>query len=119
MSDTHDEVISAFLDDEPFDSRTLAEALSEPAGRDMLVDLVALRHLVRTEGIDASASRIHKPRRSALRALVAVAAILVALVSAYRVGQRRSDVAPSAAPPATRVVPAQTAWQVVAPARTP
>ena len=39
MNNTHD-VISAFLDDEPFDSSTLAEALSEPAGRDLLIDLI-------------------------------------------------------------------------------
>ena len=110
MSDAH-EVISAFLDDEPFDSRQLAQALSEPTGRDLLVDLVALRHLVRTEGIDASALRDQKPRRSPLRALVAVAAVLVALVGGYFVGQRRSDMALSAAPPATRVVPAPAAWQ--------
>ena len=48
MDDTRD-VISAFLDDEPFDSNKLTEALSDPAGRTLLIDLIALRHLVQPE----------------------------------------------------------------------
>ena len=46
--DTH-EVISAFLDNEPFDPADLARALADPAGRQLLLDLVALRALVRDE----------------------------------------------------------------------
>ncbi len=42
MSSTH-EVISAFLDEEPFDSEELMDALSDPAGRALLIDLVALQ----------------------------------------------------------------------------
>src|SRR5262245_35750903 len=112
MNDRH-ELISAFLDDEPFDSRLLVEALSEPAGRELLVELVALRHLVRNEGIDAFAASDRHPRRSALRGLVAVAAVLLALVSGYVIGQRRSEAARSVAPPATRIVPATAAWQEI------
>jgi hypothetical protein len=48
MNETH-EVISAFLDDEPFDASRLVEALSDPAGRDLLIDLIALRHLVEAD----------------------------------------------------------------------
>ena len=117
MSDTH-EVISAFLDDEPFDSRTLAEALSEPAGRDLLIDLIALRHLTQIEGKDASPLRDRKPWRASLRALAAVAAVLVCVVGGYLVGERRSEIAMSAAPPATRVVQAPAAWQDVPAGRT-
>ena len=40
------EVISVFLDDEPFDSDELVRALSDPAGRAFLIDLVALRGIV-------------------------------------------------------------------------
>ncbi|MPY89125.1 MAG: hypothetical protein GEU99_14515 [Luteitalea sp.] len=112
MSDRH-EVISAFLDDEPFNSSTLAEALSEPAGRDLLIDLMALRHLMQTEGKEAPAFAVRKPRRSAPRALAAVAAILVALVGGYLVGERRGEMATSGPPPATRVVQAPAAWQDV------
>ena len=118
MSDTH-EVISAFLDDEPFDPDRLAEALSEPAGRDLLIDLIALRHITLAEGKDAPALTNQPPRRSAWRALVAVAAVLVALVGGYLAGQRRSEVAMSVAPPATRVVQAPAAWKNVSPGRMP
>jgi hypothetical protein len=112
MNDPH-EVISAFLDDEPFNPTQLADALSEPAGRDLLIDLMALRHLANTEGKTAPALTDRKPWDSSLRALIAVAAVLVALVGGYLVGDRRSEAAMSAAPPATRVVQAPAAWQDV------
>jgi hypothetical protein len=118
MSD-RDEVISAFLDDEPFNPDRLAAALSEPAGRDLLIDLIALRHLTLAEGKDAPALTHQQPRRSSWRALAAVAAVLVALVGGYLAGQRRSEVAMSAAPPATRVVQAPAAWTTVPSARMP
>jgi hypothetical protein len=110
MNDTH-EVISAFLDDEPFEPRELVAALSDPAGRELLIDLMALRHLAQTNG---SASAIaHKPRRPVIGALLAAAAVLVALVGGYMAGQRRTDDAFSTVPAATRVVETSTAWQPV------
>ena len=110
MSDTY-EVISAFLDDEPFDSSQLAEALSEPGGRDLLIDLLALRHLVQADGKEGPVL-FEKPRRSALHALVAVAAVFLALGGGYLLGQRRSEAdLSSGAPAATRVVDAPAAWQ--------
>jgi len=112
------EIISAFLDDEPFNSIELVEALSEPAGRDLLIDLIALRHLTQTDGKDAHVLNDHKPWRSSLRALVAVAAVLVGLVGGYLVGERRRDVTMSAAPPATRVVQSPAAWQDIPVGRT-
>jgi hypothetical protein len=48
--DTHD-VVSAFLDDEPFAPADLARALSDSAGRQLLLELVALRTLVRDEPV--------------------------------------------------------------------
>jgi len=62
MSDAR-EVISTFLDDEPFNSIELVEALSEPAGRDLLIDLIALRHLTQTDSKDAHVLNDHKPWR--------------------------------------------------------
>ena len=115
MSDTH-EVISAFLDDEPFDPSQLAEALSEPDGRAFLFDFLALRHLVQPQGHQAPASFERQPRRASLKALVAVAAVFVALAGGYFVGQR-GGVAPSETPPATRVDDAPAAWQEVLPGR--
>ena len=117
MSDTH-EVISAFLDDEPFSASALAEALGEPAGRDLLIDLIALRHLTQADGRIAPARTDRKPWRSSPRALVAAAAVVVALVGGYLVGERRRDAAMSVAPPATRVVQAPAAWQDVPVGRT-
>jgi hypothetical protein len=110
MNDTH-EVISAFLDDEPFDSSQLAEALSEQAGRDLLIDLIALRHLAQTDDKEPHTLRDQKQWRSSLRAMVAAAAVLVALVGGYLVGERRSETGLSGAPAATRVVDAPLAWQ--------
>ena len=43
------EVISAFLDNEPFDAEALAQALAQPGGRDELLDLVALRAVVQED----------------------------------------------------------------------
>jgi hypothetical protein len=111
MSDTHD-VISAFLDDEPFDAQTLAQVLAEPAARELLIDLVALRHLVQPGGNDLSAFD-RKSARSRLHALAAVAAVFVALASGYFIGERRTTSASSEVPAATRVVEAPPAWQEI------
>lgn len=42
---SHD-VISAFVDNEPFDPSELGVALADPDGRELLIDLIALRALV-------------------------------------------------------------------------
>ena len=108
MNDTH-EVISAFLDDEPFDPSALAAALSDPEGRAQLIDLIALRHVTQP-GREAIAAMQPK-RRSGLRALLAAAAMVVALVGGYAIGQRQSESGRSEAPPATSVLEAPAAWQ--------
>jgi hypothetical protein len=118
MNDPH-EVISAFLDDEPFDPRALTDALSSPAGRDLLIDLMALRHLTQMNGNGTPALTMQQPRRSSLRALAAVAAVLVALAGGYLVGQRRGEAEMFVAPPATRVVQAPAVWQDVPAGRMP
>jgi hypothetical protein len=110
MNDTH-EVISAFLDDEPFDSSQLAEALSEQAGRDLLIDLIALRHLAQSDDTAPHSLRDQTRWGSSMRAMVAAAAVLVALVGGYLVGEYRSETGLSGAPAATRVVDAPAAWQ--------
>ena len=116
MNETH-EVISAFLDDEPFDPSQLAKALAEPAGRDLLIDLIALRHLARSDDKEPHTLRAQKPWRASLRAIVAAAAVLVALVGGYLVGERRSETGLPGAPAATRVVDAPPAWQQLPPGR--
>jgi hypothetical protein len=112
MNDTH-EVISAFLDDEPFEASRLVEALSDPAGRDLLIDLIALRHLAQTDAKDRHTSRERTPRRSSLRATMAAAAVLVALIGGYLVGERRSETGLRETPAATRVIDAPPAWQEI------
>jgi hypothetical protein len=105
------EVISAFLDDEPFDAQQLADALSDPDGRAMLIDLLALRHVMQP---GKEAMSLAQPKKSSgLRALLAAAAVVVALVGGYALGQRQVDAGRSTAPPATRIVEAPAAWQVL------
>ncbi len=121
MSETH-EVISAFLDDEPFDPNELAAALSEPAGRALLLDFLAMRHLVQPPGHQAPAAfesrQRQRQRHGPLKAFLAAAAIVVALAGGYVVGHR-AEVASSEAPRATRVADAPAAWQTVLPGRMP
>jgi len=108
MNDTH-AVISAFLDDDPFDAAELASALSDPEGRALLIDLVALRHVVQP---DEPAAAAGPTLRSRWRPLLATAAMLVALAGGYVIGDRRSAVESSEPPAPTRVVQ-ETTWQVL------
>ena len=113
MSNTH-EVISAFLDDERFNPDELAAALSEPQGRDLLLDLVALRHVVQPESKAAILSKRGSVRLW-LRPSVAAAALVVAVVGGYVMGQSANREPSSQAPTATRVVEVAGAWQDVLP----
>jgi hypothetical protein len=94
---THD-VISAFLDDEPFDPAELAAALADPDGRQLLLDLVALRALVRDEPIAAPvrAAALSRPKWIAVGFLAA--SILFGAGAAWLLPpllrQRRADVPP-------------------------
>lgn len=109
---THD-VISAFLDDEPFEATELVDALSDPEGRALLIDLIALRHLTRNGRNHTAALPEVTPRRSSSRRLLAAAAVFVALVGGYVIGERRSDITSSTAPSPTHVVEASASWQAV------
>jgi hypothetical protein len=105
MSRTH-EVISAFLDDEPFDAQELASALSEAAGRALLIDSIALRQLVQPAET-APPLVAHRPvARRPWRALAAAAALVLALGGGYMVGERRAITTSPEAPAPTRVVEA-------------
>jgi len=108
MIDTH-AVISSFLDDDPFDAAELAAALSEPEGRALLIDLVALRHIVQPEEPVAAAAG---PLRSRWRPLLATAAMLVALAGGYVIGDRRSA-SDGVEPPAPTRVVQETTWQIL------
>jgi hypothetical protein len=105
MSSAHD-VISALLDDQPFDRRQLEDALNDPAGRALLIDLATLRRMVQPieAAPDISASR--PVRRHPWRVVAAAAMLFLALGGGYLVGERRAVTTTSEAPPATRVVEA-------------
>jgi hypothetical protein len=108
---TNHEVISAFLDDESFEPQALAEALADPAGRELLVDFILLRHMAESE----EPANVVTPR-PALRSkrpvyLVAAAAVIVALLGGYQLGLRRSTDDSLQPPAATRVVHSEPVWQ--------
>ena len=107
MYDKHT-VISAFLDDEPFDGGELAAALSEPGGRALLIDLVALRHLAQPDDMIGIAET--RTASSRWRPLLATAAMFVALAGGYFIGERRAAPDPPGPPAATRVVQTND-WQ--------
>jgi hypothetical protein len=105
MSTAH-EVISTFLDDEPFDPQDLANALCDPSGRALLIDLITLRRIVQpTDSIPAMKAST-PVRRFGWRVAAAAAMFVVALTGGYLVGERRAITPVVEAPPPTRVVQA-------------
>ena len=86
MSSGH-EVISAFLDDEPFAPQDLARALDDPAGA-------------------APAGRTALRPRRPWRAVAAAAGLFLALAGGYVAGGRHAVTTSSEAPTPTRVVEA-------------
>ena len=102
------DVISAFLDNEPFDAGELSAALADPAGRAALVDLIALRGLVQSDA--GTVPAVHaRPRRS-WKLIAASIALPIALAGSYGLGWRAASTnsetaAIDEAPPApTRVI---------------
>ena len=108
---TNHEVISAFLDDEPFEPQALAEALADPAGRALLIDFVLLRHVADSEESDHVVTSTHAPQLQRPVYLVAAAAVVFALLGGYQLGQRQSTDDSPRPPAATRVVQSEPVWQ--------
>lgn len=124
------EVIAAFADGERVDSQALRAALSAEAGRDYLIELVAMREIViNAEGasgdqtIRSSRDAGNRVRYRALTGLAAALAMAVGL-GGYAIGRQGSQVVTVAvhppleadvvvsleAPPApTQVIPLGTA----------
>jgi hypothetical protein len=105
MSSAH-EVISALLDDQPFDRQQLADALDDPAGRALLIDLATLRRMVQPVE-SAPAIMVSSPAaRSPWRVVAAAAMLFLAIGGGYLVGERQGATTSTEAPPPTRVVEA-------------
>ena len=100
------EVISAFLDAEPFDAEELDRALSEPAGRALLIDLATLRRIVQPADHVPAVQVPGVVRRPVWKTVAAAAGLLLALAGGYLVGDRRAATSHSDAPPPSRVVQA-------------
>jgi hypothetical protein len=102
------EVISRFLDGEPFDAAALGAALGEPEGREFLLDLISLRNIVQEEEIPAAASSRRRFAGGTARwAFAATAAAVIALAGGYALGARStraSVTAETKAPAPTAVV---------------
>ncbi len=82
------EVISAFVDREPFDAEELGRALADPAGRDLLIDLIALRELITTDVADEARPAVaRRPSRALVLAMAATVALAVA--GGYLAGKRQ------------------------------
>jgi hypothetical protein len=101
MTNTPDHaVLSAFLDNEPFNAAELGDALAAPGGRELFIDLIALRHLVQ----DDPAVLAPAPARTAStdRRLWAAAGFLAAtVVFGVASAVMRPDLFPSATPTVT------------------
>jgi hypothetical protein len=108
---TDQEVISAFLDDEPFEPQALAEALADPASRELLIDFVLLRHVAQSEESASVVTPTPALRSKRPLYLVAAAAAVVALLGGYQLGQRQSTNDSPRPPAATRVVQSEPVWQ--------
>jgi len=107
------EIIDALVDDEPVDTAALKAALTDPAGRDYLVDAWTLRGLVQDElAVEAAPAPATSGRSRAW--LVAAALAGVCLVGGYLTGARFPMVSPAqpavSAPPAPTVAPASRAY---------
>lgn len=110
---TNHEVISAFLDDEPFEPQALADALADPAGRDLLIDIVLLRHVAQPEEVTSAVTPMPAVRSRRPFYFAAAAAVLVALLGGYQLGQRQAADSSLRPPTATRVVQSDPVWKQV------
>jgi hypothetical protein len=115
----HLDVIAAFADGEHVEGDALKAALADEAGREYLVDLLALRGLV-SEAPAPRAAAIEPPRRSAAWRLLPVAALLVAGVSGgIAIGrQTTGSITPAPLPPIVTAQAIPPELRIPAPAPT-
>jgi hypothetical protein len=106
----HD-VISAFLDNEPFDGPELSSALATAEGRELLLDLIAMRSLVSPpDAIAGAPATVKRPTRWFL---ASAAAAVVTLVAGYQMGRVSQSHLPASGPGATAAVVAPEPTAVI------
>ena len=111
MNNPH-EVLSAFLDDELFDAAALRAALDDPQGRDLLIDLIALRQLAQPAAVTPTAvSARSAPAQRQFGIWIAAAALVFATATGFVAGR---GVASQSARPADAVITAPPATRVIA-----
>ena len=113
------EVISAFVDGERVDHDALRRALADAAGRDYLIDLLALRESVAEMTPQMPIAVAARPG-TAMRVLRfggAAAALVLAIGGGYVAGHRSAEseiaMAPAVASPATSTTPAPAPTRVI------
>ena len=90
------EVISAFLDSEPFDPAALSAALSEPEGRALLMDLIGLRQMTRSNGEDMPAEAAPRVRIARRWQYAAAVFVPLAVLAGYGLGRIDTSKSPEA-----------------------
>jgi hypothetical protein len=102
------DVISAFLDNEPFDARELASVLAEPDGRETLIQLMGLRDIVQPAASDALVTQPSRRRPFVL--VLRAAVVLLAVGAGYALGaslhraHQAASAIDSSTPPAPTIV---------------
>ena len=117
------EIIDAFVDGERVDATALKLALSEPAGRDYLVDVWLLRESLQEEMASEVPPAAAAVRARGARPWLMAAALAACLIGGYFTGHRTSGTSGGstqvAQPPVVApIVPAQTTGSFPAPVPT-
>jgi len=98
------DVISAFIDNEPFDPNELASALARSDGRELLLDLIALREITQPDET-VPVLNARAKRRMAMFWVAAAASVMIASIGGYQLGVRERA-SPMKAPQPSVVVAA-------------
>ena len=95
------ELIAAFADGERVDTSALRAALADEAGRDYLIDLIAMREIVKQTDELQSAAPVRGGSATWRRSMTGLAAALAMAVglAGYAIGQQRSQLVPVAVHP--------------------
>lgn len=112
--DTQLEALAAWMDGEPVERTEVARALETPEGRDYVLDLMALRHMVAVTTPELTPrATTHSARR--WPALAAAAAVVLFAAGGFAAGRLLAPLTPA---PTEAVTPISTPASISAPAPT-